>query len=234
MRLVKGLQQDYADRIVTAVRQHGSFDSIDALRRAADVPVSALRRLAGADAFTSMGLNRQSALWQIRALHDDSLPMFQHQPAPLRSRVELPPVAMPRRVIHDYESVGLSLKAHPMSFIRSDLDHRSVTRNMELQDEARWPQGLRIAVAGLVLVRQRPATASGVIFITLEDETGIANLIVRPKVYERFRHAARHGIAVMAAGTVERQGAVVHVLVRSLRALDDALANLLVTSRDFH
>jgi len=86
----------------------------------------------------------------------------------------------------------------------------------------------------LVLVRQRPATASGIVFMTIEDETGIANLIIRPPIYERYRQAARHGVAIQARGTVERQGAVVHVLVASLEKFDDALTDLVSTSRDFH
>ena len=89
-------------------------------------------------------------------------------------------------------------------------------------------------MAGLVLVRQRPGTASGIVFMTLEDETGVANLIVRPHIYERYRRVARHGVVILARGTVERQGGVVHILVRRLEQVDEAMAALAARSRDFH
>ena len=96
------------------------------------------------------------------------------------------------------------------------------------------PNGARITVAGLVILRQRPGTAKGVIFITLEDETGTANLIIRPHIYEKYRRAARHGLFILAHGTVERQGMVIHTLVTRLEMLDDHLAQLAGRSRDFH
>jgi len=234
---VRGLKRTDADAIADAVRRSGPFASIAALQRASGVRVSALRRLASADAFGSMGLDRQSALWHVRSLRDETLPMFEGvewSTAPPTLQEKLPPVALPRRVIHDYETVGLSLKAHPMSFLREALEKRRVTRNGELADEGKWPHNTRANVAGLVLVRQRPATASGLIFMTIEDETGIANLIVRPKVYERCRRAAKHGVAILASGTVERQGAVVHVVVTRIVSLDDEISGLLARSRDFH
>jgi error-prone DNA polymerase len=234
MRLVRGLSQADAETIAHAVHRIGQLPSIHALRRASGVRASALRRLATADAFGSMGLDRQAALWHVRALRDESLPMFGDVAAPPQMRPMLPSVSPPRQVIQDFGAIGLSLKAHPMSFIRPMLDAQRVLPASELANEAACPHGLRAKVAGLVLVRQRPATASGLVFMTIEDETGIANLIVRPKVFERYRRAARHGITVLAGGTVERQGKVVHVVVSSLEMLDEAMHELLVRSRDFH
>ncbi len=234
MRLVKGLQEEHARRVTAAVRKHGRFDSIDALRQSSGVPVTALRRFAAADAFGSIGLTRQSALWHVRALRDHTLPLFSSTTSAIDVESKLPPVSMPRRVIHDYESLGLSLKAHPVSFLREMLDQRSATHAVDLANEQLWPHGRRIVIAGLVLVRQRPATASGIVFMTLEDETGIANLIVRPKIYQKYRCAARHSIIVLARGVVERQGAVVHVLTASLESLDDHASDLIVPSRNFH
>jgi error-prone DNA polymerase len=234
MRLVKGLRQEHAERIAAAAGEHGFFETIDALRQSSRAPVAALRRLAAADAFTSMKLSRQAALWHIRALRDEPAPMFAACSMVQSVDPPLPPMTAPRNVIHDYQSVGLSLKAHPMSFMRPALDARKVTRAGELADENRWKHGRRITVAGLVLVRQRPATASGIVFMTLEDETAIANLIIRPQIYDRFRRAARHGVVVLARGTVERQGAVVHVLTTSLQSLNDEFTDLVVASRDFH
>jgi error-prone DNA polymerase len=238
MRLVKGLCEDDARAIADAVAMHGPFDSIEALRRASGVRVAALRRLARADAFGSMGLDRQQALWAVRALaDDDELPMFKDvEPAAhhATSAVKLPEVSQPRKVAHDYESMHLSLKAHPISFLRDELSRMRITEARELADEDRWPNGKRIAVAGLVLVRQRPSTAGGVIFMTLEDETGISNLIVRPGIYKQYRRIARHGVAIIGRGKIERQGAVVHIMVDRFDTLDDRLADLAARSRDFH
>jgi error-prone DNA polymerase len=116
------------------------------------------------------------------------------------------------------------LKAHPVSFVRDQLADLRVTPNHELADERAYPHGTRVTVAGLVLVRQRPGTASGVVFITIEDETGTANLIVRPKIYETFRKQLRHAVLLIAAGTIERQGQVVHIMVRQARDGEVALA----------
>jgi error-prone DNA polymerase len=234
MRLVKGLRESDAQRIVGAVQECGAFASIDAIHAASSISIAALRRLAAADAFGSMGLDRQSALWHARKLRDDPSPLFSHVEQPVRNEPALPPVAAPRRVIDDYASIGLSLKAHPVAFLRDQLTLEGVTPAHDLSDERLWPHGSPIVVAGLVLVRQRPATASGIVFMTLEDETGIANLIVRPTVYERHRRAARHGVVVLGRGTVERQGAVVHVLTTSLDTLDGPMADLVAASRDFH
>ena len=237
-RQIRGFKQTDADAIASAVKNHGPCSSIEALQRASGMRVSALRKLARADAFGSMGLDRQSALWHVRALRDETLPMFENVEASAQRIVQpqpkLPAVPLPRRVIQDYDAIGLSLKAHPLSFLRDSLTKRSVTPTGELADEAKWPHNTPANVAGLVLVRQRPATASGLIFMTIEDETGIANLIVRPHVYERFRQAAKHGVAVLAKGIVERQGAVVHVVVKRIDSLDEEISDLLVRSRDFH
>jgi error-prone DNA polymerase len=277
MRLVKGLREAEAQKISAAVESHGAFASIESLWRASGVQVRTLRALARADAFRSLGLDRQAALWHIRALRDESMPIFDQArtknhrgdaegaekstmdvPA-LRSLrlcgesrgeqrhdrggsedqlfapVKLPGVSELRKVAQDYGAAGLSLRAHPISFIREVLGRRRVTRNIELKDESRWPTGRSIAVAGVVLVRQRPATASGIVFMTIEDETGIANLIIRPRIYQRFRSAARHGVVVLARGTVERQGQVVHVVIRRIDDIHPMLADRLDSrSRDFH
>jgi error-prone DNA polymerase len=200
--------------------------------------VSTLRRLALADAFGSMGLDRQAALWTIRTLSDEELPLFEKGlPESLStggSGARLPRISEPRKVMQDYAALGLSLKAHPVSFLRPELSARGVVPAAEMRDERKWPHGSETAVGGVVLVRQRPGTASGIVFMTIEDETGVANLIVRPEIYRRDRQAARHGVVILARGRVERQGEVVHVLVGSLETADRALAELAARSRDFH
>jgi len=237
MRLVKGLPEEEARKIEGAVQRAGPFDSIESLWRASGAKVSALRRLASADAFASMNLDRRRALWETRALRDERLPLFEnvdHSQSERAVPVRLPEAGGFRQVTQDYATTGLSLKAHPMSFLRPHLDNMRITRNEELRDPARWPTGRPIDVAGIVLVRQRPSTASGVVFMTIEDETGVANLIIRPKIYQRFRKAARHAIVIRARGRVERQGDVVHVLVRAVEDLSSLTADLPRGSRDFH
>ncbi|MCC6661132.1 MAG: error-prone DNA polymerase [Phycisphaerales bacterium] len=260
MRLVKGLSRPHADAIAAAVKGHGPFRTVDGLWRASGVPATALRRLARADGFRSMGLDRRQALWQVRDLRDAEMPLYEtggcgETPGHGRSTdaesgrtagtsslgdpalPRLPPLSQSRHVVQDYATTGLSLRAHPASFLRRDLTRRRIEPCRALKDEGAWPTGTPIAVAGVVLCRQRPGTASGVVFITLEDETGIANLIVRPHIYQRFRRDARHGVMVAAWGRVERQGQVVHVLVTRVQDLartGAAPADLPVSSRDFH
>jgi error-prone DNA polymerase len=134
----------------------------------------------------------------------------------------------------DYAATGLSLKAHPISILRQILEVQGVVMARDVQDEERFPNRKPVRVAGMVLIRQRPATASGIVFITIEDETGIANLIVRPQVYERHRAAARHSPFVLVKGHVERSGSVVHVQVSRIEALSEPEQSLFVRSRDFH
>ncbi|MEO1130262.1 MAG: OB-fold nucleic acid binding domain-containing protein [Planctomycetota bacterium] len=170
------------------------------------------------------------------------MPLFDQvrQDASAREDVErsgisrLPEIAPARQVLHDYQSTTLSLKAHPVSFVRTELERRGCIQAGELRDEKRSPQGRRVRVAGLVLVRQRPSTASGIVFVTLEDESGIANLIIRPKVFERYRQAARLSVVLLAEGRVERQGDVVHVQVSRMDCLDELIETLPSASRDFH
>ena len=252
MRLITGLRADEANAISQAVDRYGSFTSIERLWRTSSVRIATLRALARADAFGSMGLDRQAALWEIRRLRDDELPLFdgeRHEghlaPGEYTAdsgvtansggdRDVLPPISQPRKVVQDYAAVGLSLKAHPISFIRLMLESRGVIKAAQLKDAKRYPQGMVVSVAGIVLVRQRPATASGIIFMTLEDETGISNLIIRPHIYERFRPAARHGVIILARGRVERQGEVIHILVDHLERIEWPAEALQASSRDFH
>jgi error-prone DNA polymerase len=241
MRMVKGLAESEAEMIAGATAAHGPFPTLDRLWRTSGARVASLRCLAEADAFTSMGLTRQSALWELHALRDGFAPLFDREdaesiwvPDVAERPVALPTIQPNAAVAHDYRAVGLSLKAHPVSFIRERLDTIGVTKNSALADERLCPRGRRVAVAGVVLVRQRPGTASGIVFMTLEDETGIANLIVRPRVFERFRRAARHSRTIVCRGTIERKGQVVHVLAASIHSVDELALPIPEMSRDFH
>ncbi len=175
------------------------------------------------------GLDRREALWQVLALGDDP-PIFEGR-EPIEANLELPKQSLTQTVVADYETMGLSLNAHPISLIRDDLRKLNVQPARALKHVR---QGQWLKVAGLVLVRQRPGTAKGIVFCTLEDETGVANLIIRPNIYEKYRAEAYGAAALVAQGRVERQGQVVHLQVSRLSNLSTALAELPRMSRDFH
>ena len=241
-RQVKGMKQEHAERIVACRRERGRFESVGQFHRATRLPVSALRRLAEADGFGSIGLTRRQALWQVMKLKDDEFPLFDspplvslspclpdHEPA-----VTLPTMPLGQEVMTDYRTAGLSLKCHPVSLLRADLNKRGMITAAELADEDRSPHGRWVKIAGVVLIRQRPGTASGVVFVTMEDETGVANLILWPQTYDQYRVAARHSVLLQCDGYVQRQGKVVHVLARRLYDLSHLLEGYEMRSRDFH
>ncbi len=234
-RLAKGMPEAEADAIAEAVAVHGPFSTVESLWRESGVSTRALRSLAQADAFGSMGLDRQQALWQVRPLRDAPLPLFERADTTDAAGLDhLPSLSTKAHVLSDYQATGLSLKSHPMSFLREDLDSQGVLPTSVLRSETACPQGRAVSVAGLVLCRQRPGTASGVTFVTLEDEFGIANLLVWRDTFERFRRVGRLASLMLARGRVERAGEVVHVHVRELVSLDDQLDGIGTRSRDFH
>jgi error-prone DNA polymerase len=188
MRQIKGMREADAARLVAA--RDRPYRSVRDLWLRAGLSRAGLERLAEADAFRSLGLDRRAALWEVRALDPagaaERLPLFAAAADGLSREepVELPAMRPGEHVVQDYRSLALSLKAHPVSFLREELAAASVVQAGRLPE---LKNGRRISVAGLVLVRQRPGTAQGVIFTTLEDETGVANIIVWPKVFERYR-----------------------------------------------
>ena len=239
MRLVKGLREPAADAITAARDRLGRpFRTVDEVQRLSGLRASRLRPLASADAFGSLGLDRKATLWAVRALRDEDLSeptLFSQIDTDGRAGAEaLPPSDPLHEVVQDYASHSLSLKAHPLSFLREMLEKRGVRTSAQLQDETLSPSEERVSVAGLVLVRQRPATANGIIFFTLEDETGTSNLVVHPKVFERQRAIARHGVILLVHGKVDRAGEVVHVVVSKFESLDGIASGLRRGSRDFH
>ncbi len=232
LRQVRGLAEDDAAALEAAVLAHGPFTSLDALRRASGLRRPALRRLAAADAFGSLGLSRQAALWQVRALDDEEPPLFPEPAeatpaarADLAAELRALPAPLPEiEVARDHHAISLSLKGHPFAFLRDDLDARGVVPVARLADEGFAAHGTRMAVAGIVLNRQRPPTAHGVLFLSIEDETGTANLIVRPNDFERMRRVACRAATLLARGRVERRGAVVHLVVDDVSSLDECCA----------
>ncbi|MCC6284915.1 MAG: error-prone DNA polymerase [Phycisphaerales bacterium] len=233
MRLVRGLAQDHGEAVAAERDRAGPYASVDDLRRRIGMPDHALRALARADALTSLNLDRQHALWSVQVQPPEGAPLLDRL-NPVEPPAVLPVLAPASVVAQDYQATGLSLRAHPVSFIRAELDRRRVMPARQLADEDMCAHGTRVRVAGMVLVRQRPGTASGIVFVTIEDETGIANLIVRPRVFERFKAAVRHASTLLVSGRVERAGAVVHVQVEHAGAIDHMLGGLESESRDFH
>ena len=229
LRVIRGISAEKVAGIAAA-QQEGPIMSIRPLAQRGDVSREALLRLAAADAFRSLGLDRRQALWQILALdHEQQHGLFEVL-EPDEPAVSLPKMTLEETVEQDYDALGFSLNAHPIGLVRPELTRQRVMPNAKLRTAA---HGRGVRVAGLVTVRQRPMTAKGMVFMTLEDETGMANLIVRPPVWDREGRKTRHKVAVVAEGVVERQGKIVHVQVGRLHDLSQFVVDLPHRSRDF-
>jgi error-prone DNA polymerase len=223
-RQVKGIRQE--DMAILVSRRKNAFTSINALR---DIGITeaTLERLADADAFRSIGLDRRQALWEV-STKDRPVVIFEGQPSPdsIGEETELPNMALSEHVVHDYASTALSLKAHPVSFVRAKLEQLHIFAAKDLPSTK---NGQTIKIAGLVLVRQRPGTAGGICFMTIEDETGFSNLVIFEKLFEQYRKPILQSRLIMVEGRVQKQGDVIHVIVSAcydfsklLRALTPA------------
>ena len=221
-RQVKGLRQEDAQWI-SAARGNG-YASVESLWRRAGVPPVALEKLAQADAFADLRLRRRDALWQVKALRAPKpLPLFSdlsQEEGIIEPDVNLPAMTLGEEVVDDYLSLRLSLRAHPMELLRPHIPNLLAHERLTTA-----PLG-RTSVCGLVITRQRPGTASGVIFLTLEDETGTSNVVVWPKVYEQFRRAVIGGRLVRINGYIQREGQVVHVIAQEVEDLSWMLSRL--------
>ncbi len=222
-RQVKGLRRDDMDRLVA--RRRGGYDSVRDLWLRAELSPAALETLAAADAFRSIGLDRRDALWAVRGLDrvgdKDALPLFGSEGAPDREPdAGLPPLRLGEHVVEDYRRLTLSLKAHPVLFLRASLARRRILGAAELEGVG---DGRRARIAGLVLVRQRPGSAHGTVFLTLEDETGAANVIVWPKVFEANRSAVIASRLLGVHGVVQRAAGVIHLVADRLEDLSAEL-----------
>ncbi len=234
LRQIKGLPQSEAVRLVTA-RLH-PYREIGELRRRAGLKRSSLITLAEADAFRSLGMDRRQALWTVQGIQDPALPLFdfaetQRHPGsnlpPLEGGdepwLELPEMALGEHIIEDYTHLRVSLKAHPMALLRDYFNDRSTIPARSL-----WSidPGSAVTVAGLVLVRQRPGSAKGVVFATLEDETGFANCVVWPKLFKQCRSVIMAARLLAVRGTVQREGKVIHVVADRLFDVTHVLGRL--------
>lgn len=233
-RQIKSMRE--ADVIELMRMRDGGYQTVRDVWRRANLSPSVLEIMARGDAWGSIGLDRRSALWQVRGLGEKPLPLFAYAeansptggnaPPPewgLEPDVMLPALTMGEQVMADYRSLRLSLKDHPVGLLRDDLTADGVVQNASL---SRTKDGSWVVVSGLVIARQRPGTASGVIFATLEDETGVANVVVWPAVFDKFRRPLIESRFLRVAGTLQREGIVIHVIARHLVDLTDMISNL--------
>jgi error-prone DNA polymerase len=214
LRMVSGLGEADVDRILAA-RSAGPFASVEDVWRRSGVPRAALERIANADGFQGLGFSRRQALWQVRGLRDVELPLFatarlresEREPA-----VSLRPMTEGREVVEDYRHTQLSLRDHPLAFLRGELETMRILPCAAL---AGIKDGRKVEVAGIILVRQRPGKGN-VTFITIEDETGIANIILWQCNFEAQRRVVMASAMISVKGTLQREGDVIHVIADRL------------------
>ncbi|MER8378161.1 MULTISPECIES: error-prone DNA polymerase [unclassified Mesorhizobium] len=227
-RQVKGLSKERMEAFV--VRRGDGYTSVRDVWLRSGLNVDEIEKLAQADAFRSLGLNRRNALWAVRALDGKSaaekLPLFD-QPAirlrDLEPETRLPTMPLGEHVVHDYRSLGLSLKAHPVAFLRQRLDRSGVTPNARL---GQVRDGRRVSVAGLVLVRQRPGNGKA-IFLTLEDENAVANIIFWERTFDRFRPIVMGARLIRVTGKLQSESDVIHIVAEKVEDLTPWLSVLL-------
>ena len=228
LRQVDGLPEHVAARLVAEREANGPFAEVAALRERAGLSPAQIERLASADAFGSMALSRRQALWDARSLvAAPDLPLFAHARArdegTERHATRLPAMPLSEEVVADYQTTRLSLKAHPMAFLRASLAERGFVRACDLRERRHRAM---VQVAGVVLIRQRPGSAKGVCFITLEDETGVANLVIWPDLLERQRRVVMGARLMEVRGRVEYDDEVIHVIAQHLTDATPALHTL--------
>ena len=219
--------EDWAERIVAA-RQRRPFTSLEDFARDTALPKRALILLADADAFRSIGLDRRAALWAVRRLPDDvPLPLFEIAVAreqPDENAQPLPEMPLPEQVVADYQTIRLSLKGHPMEFLRPMFTRERVVACKAI---SHVNDKKHVSCAGVVLVRQRPGSANGVVFMTLEDETGIANIVVWPKVMAQFRKEVMGARLILVEGYIQSSPEeVTHLVAQRLFDRSPDLVNL--------
>ena len=227
-RQIKGLSQNRMEILVE--RRAEGYRSVRDVWLRSGLDVHEIEKLAQADAFRSLGLDRRAALWAVRALDAKSaaerLPLFDQPEIRLpdnEPQTKLPVMPLGQHVIHDYRSLGLSLKEHPVAFLRQRLQRSGVTPNVELEKVA---DGRRVTVAGLVLVRQRPGKGNA-IFLTLEDEKAIANVIIWARRFERFRPIVMGSKFIRVTGKLQTESGVIHIVAERMEDLTPWLTALL-------
>jgi error-prone DNA polymerase len=228
LRQVDGLPEHVAAKLVAARQAGGAFRDVAELRDRARLGPAPIERLAAADCFSSLAIPRRQALWHARTLTGaPELPLFaaarEREEGAERADTRLPAMPLSEEVIADYQTQRLSLKAHPMSFLRASLAARGFLCAADLK--ARKHRSM-VRLAGVVLIRQRPGSAKGVVFITIEDETGVANLVVWPDTMEKYRKVVMAARLLEVRGRVEYEDGVLHVIAASLVDATDQLGRL--------
>ncbi len=218
LRQVDGLPEYVAARLIESRENQGLFDDVMTLRDRAGIGPAHVERLASADCFGSLGLSRRQALWDARSLVSaPDLPLFraaqEREEGAERRPTMLPTMPLSEEVVADYQTTRLSLKAHPMAFLRPALAERGFVRACDLRDRKFRST---VQVAGVVLIRQRPGSAKGVCFITLEDETGVINLVVWPDLKEKQRRVVMGSRLMEVRGRVEYDDEVIHVIAQHM------------------
>jgi error-prone DNA polymerase len=239
-RLIRGLKKDTGIQLRETIKKHPGITNLKELWLKSGVSVSQLKKLCRADAFLSMNLSRQKALWEIKKFRDGPLPLFENivDKEQSDSSLLLPQITKKSSVLRDYESNGLSLKSHPMSFLRKELSQQGVFTCYELvhgaaTGESALENGQRIAIGGIVLLRQQPMTASGIVFMTIEDETGLANLIIKPRIFKKYRDEICDGNCLISSGRIQREKGVVNLIADDFQDVSYQFG-LDSQSRDFH
>ncbi|MBS1780262.1 MAG: error-prone DNA polymerase [Bacteroidetes bacterium] len=227
-RQVGGLKQEEVQLLVD--KRAEPYKDIPQLYQTG-VSLVTLEKLADADAFRSIGLDRRKALWEVAALSDTPTGIYEGQASEsaLEKDISLPEMSLPEHVVQDYSATSLSLKAHPVSFVRDALTSLHITPTTDL---SKLTDGMTVKVAGLVLVRQRPGTASGICFITIEDETGIANLVVFQKLFDKYRKEILQSRLLMVEGKLQIEDEVIHVIVQRCHNLSPLLKKLSQTNEE--
>jgi error-prone DNA polymerase len=230
LRQVRGLRNQDGAAIVLA-RGEEPYTSVEEIQRRAGVAAGALDRIGQANGFGSLAPSRRSGLWQVKGLRDAALPLFtaaderdgRLRPEATEPIVPLAAMTEGQEVVEDYRATGLSLRAHPLAFLRDELARRSMVPCSALRA---MKDGRPVTLAGIVLVRQKPGSAKGVMFITLEDETDIANLVVWPDLFEKHRRVVFGSSMMGVRGRVQREGDVIHVVAQRLDDLSPMLASV--------
>lgn len=233
--MIRGLARQTAEHIVAARRAGGAYRDLADFTRRTRLGQALITRLADAGALSGLTGDRRAAYWQALAQDNSAkeLTLFEATGADVDEALPefLQPMPEIEEVYADYETTGLSLRAHPVSFVREQLNRLRVITARELASTA---DGKFVRVAGLVLVRQRPGTSKGITFVTLEDETGTMNLVLKLAIWERYYKVARRSNAWLVNGVLENREGIVHVVVGRLEDLTEQVAGLVVKSRDFH
>lgn len=232
-RLISGMREEEAEKVYEE-RENGKFNSIFNLWTRSGISIPALKALARADAFGSLGMSRQDALWEIQKYKDKPMPLFKHLDGKSGTQVSiLPKSNLLDETLNDYSTMSFSEKAHPMEFLRGYLNDKGFTQIIKCVLD----QGLhnkKIKIAGIMVIRQKPPTAKGTTFLTIEDETEILNVVVRADVFKEYRDEICDNNALAIEGNLQKVDGVTNLIAEKIEVLDSFFSNLEVRSRNFH